>query len=273
MRLSDFPVLSEIKEEYAALREGGCSRSDAVCKLKMDYRNELEIGSDDDGVLVCIGLADAQYKLKELDSETAAAAVSALDKLESRNLPIAKSDLIRRREWYSKAPMPERKKVRSAKKYRCEWKIGDTFAYQLCGEEAVKNGHCGKYVIFRKVSEIKTFNGHTIPIITMSSCDSEQLPRTAAEFENCEIMRLRTAGTKNGRLMFDYRIGLVLEKEADLQRLNLQYLGCFPDGPIPEDEVVIDFEAFMLKVFTDQIDWLCCRYLNNQIIYKNMIKA
>ena len=47
MRMTEFPVLGEIKDEYTEHRYAGSTREEAVKKLMNTYRAELEYGEDD----------------------------------------------------------------------------------------------------------------------------------------------------------------------------------------------------------------------------------
>ena len=61
MRISDFELIHEVKEQYISLRRSQNDRATAVEKLIAEYRDELTIGYEDDGLLFWVGLADAQY--------------------------------------------------------------------------------------------------------------------------------------------------------------------------------------------------------------------
>ena len=66
MRMTYFPILHEIKEDYIKFRQEGNSRDQAVTLLIHSYAREIALGKADDGHLFWIGLADAQYYRKEL---------------------------------------------------------------------------------------------------------------------------------------------------------------------------------------------------------------
>lgn len=74
------------------------------------------------------------------------------------------------------SPMPEVKKVSKYRLYRCPWKLGDVFAYQLSGEYSKKMGMYGKYIIFRKVSEDTFWPGHIIPVVQVYKWIGEEIP-------------------------------------------------------------------------------------------------
>ena len=49
------------------------------------------------------------------------------------------------------SPQPPQKKISQHRLYKCEWQIGDVFAYQFKGEYAKSHGFDQKYVYFIKV--------------------------------------------------------------------------------------------------------------------------
>ena len=107
MRMTDLPMINEVKTEYVEHRSEGNSRAEATASVLANYAQELTLGGADDGLQVWIGLADGMYSRKELTEEVAQKALVALDALEQCVIPIAKSDLQRRRSHYAQAPMPE----------------------------------------------------------------------------------------------------------------------------------------------------------------------
>lgn len=269
MRITDFPLIDEVKEEYVELRQNGIARDDAVASLKHSYRHEIDRGAEDDGILFWIGLADAQYMLKELSEEVARQGFIAIDQIGKTDWQITPGDLNRRRERYAKAPMPERKKVNKPKRYRCSWLMGDTFAYQLFGEEAEQFGLVGRYVLFRKVSEVEAWNGAIEPVVTVTMWDESPLPTTTEEFQRLPILKLANGRHEIPKDQFIYRTEMLIDNEKMLKQLNLQYLGNFQDVAMPKDEAVIEYEGFMKKLALNLIDKSCCYYWRNHYIYES----
>lgn len=59
---------------------------------------------------------------------------------------------------------PPEKKISQHRLYKCEWKIGDVFAYQFNSDYAKENGFFKKYVYFVKVKERLWHPGHIVPV-------------------------------------------------------------------------------------------------------------
>ena len=167
MRITEFPFLYDLKTEYPQLRREGCSREEAVKTLMERYNTELTIGAEDDGLLFWVGLADAQYQLKELSEEVAGKALEALDRIQETDWDVCKGDLERRRKKYAQAPMPERKVGKPRPPFCCDWKFGDTYAYQLKGPYAERMNLDGTYALLRTVHNTEWI-GRIVPIVTIT---------------------------------------------------------------------------------------------------------
>lgn len=259
MRISDLPMLSEIKNEYIRLRCDGKSREDSVKSMVQSYSNENVIGFEDDALIFWIGLADAQYSRKELEKEVAQKAISALDRLEQLDWNITPGDIYRRRLRYAQAPMRERK-IGKAKKFRCTWKMGDTFAYKLSGPETDVCGLSDKYVLLRKVDELEFGDGRLLPVVTFTIWEEPMLPTTADEFRRQPILRLVSGRLGFPRTLHEYRGEILVTTKKKLDALSLIYLGNFPDVPMPTDEVIIRDPGRVMLVSPERLDADCCMF-------------
>jgi hypothetical protein len=269
MRLTEFPVLEEIKTEYVDLRQKGNDRSAAVQKLMESYRYELEDPDEDDAQLFWIGLADAQYYRKELTEEVAQRALKALDVVASYDWDVSPSVLNRRREHYTKAPMPERRAGKPRPKFRCEWKIGDTFAYQLTSQEAKDLGIFGKYMLLRKVSELECGDGSSSPIVTISLWNKDTLPKSAEEFMSVPFLKLCYGGRNfSPEHNYEYRAAVVIKSRKQLDSIPLIFVGNFLNVPMPLDEIIFTIPGDVLPLILQIIEKELCLHwrINNRII-------
>lgn len=267
MRITYFEILGDIKNEYAKLRQDGKSRDQAVQVLMMQYQNELTIGAEDDGLLFWVGLADAQYALKELSTEVAAQGLVSLDQLEKVIPQITSGDIERRRLHYANAPMTERSQVRKPKRFRCQWQIGDTFAYQLSGPEADANGISGDYVLLRKVDEVE-WDGELLPIVTLTHWKEPDLPTNEAEFQRNSILRLKREFTYLPFASYEYRIKILFSQQKQIQELGLLYLGNFVNVAMPKDEFYDCRPGCVLMMHPKRFDWYMNYYCSLQSYYE-----
>lgn len=239
MKMTDFPVLSEIREEYVQLRHQGNDRTTTIQKLMEAYISELSEGMED-ALLFWIGLADAQYSWKELTAETAWKALEALESIAELEWAIAPGELNSRREHYTKAPMPERKIRKPREKFRCTWQFGDTFALKLTGQKAVALGISGKYMLLRKVAELEC-SGGIYPVVTVSFCDEENLPYSREAYLSIPLLKIQIGGRcLSPKDKFEYRTVIFIKSFRQLRALPLQHCGNFTDIPLPQDEIIFN---------------------------------
>ncbi len=266
MRMSEFPVLLEIKDEYIRHRQEGCDRATATQNVLDSYKNELNQRATDDGLLVWIGLADAQFYRKELTAEVASKATDAADILSAYDWNICPGDLRRRKENYARAPMPERKVGKPRPRYHCSWSIGDTFAHRMSGPEAEECGIAGHYALLRKVDNVKSDDGYTFPVVTISMWEKEPFPSNSGEFASVPILKLESGGRLGTpRHLFEYRTEIVITNKKQLETMSLIYLGNFLDVPMPNDEIIFTKDAYMMMTLPQQMDSkLCVYYKRNQ---------
>ena len=265
MRITYFEILGDIKTEYAKLRQDGKSRNEAERTLMAQYHDELTTGAEDEGLLFWVGLADAQFALKELSGEVSTYGLAALEQLKVSIPEITLGDIEKRRERYACAPMPERTQVRSPKRYRCQWRIGDTFAYQLSGPEAEKNGIAGEYVLLRKVDESEV-DGRLFPIVTLTHWKKAALPLDEVDFQSVPILRLSSGRLGSPKSTYEYRIKVLFASQKQVNELGLQYLGNFPNITIPKNEFFDPSPgcALMLspREINEELNFYCCTLQN-----------
>lgn len=260
MRITDFPVLEEIRDEYETCRRNGQDREAAVAQLQLSYANELAEGVEDDAPLFWVGLADAQYKLSEISAEVAEKGLAALDALERMDWDICPGDFTRRRQRYATAPMEPRKKFGKSRKFRCQWKLGDTFAYLLSGPDAEEAGIAGRYVLFRKVDEIEWEDGHLYAVVTSTLWDHQPLPTNAEEFRRLAILKVVCGRGMMPKNLYEYRHQMVFTSKRDMESLGLIYLGNFQDIPMPDDEVIVRHPAITMMYVTKTLPTYICKY-------------
>jgi hypothetical protein len=246
MRLADFPIIQEIVAEYRQLRENGHCREDATKTLLQQYQNEIGSGTEDDGILFQIGLADAQLACRELTEKAAAQGIAALERLQSSNWKIALSDINKRRAHYASAPMPEKRTIKPKPMIRCPWEIGDTFAYRLQGPYAEQYEIAGKYFLFRMVDAGEDDRGR-YPIVTVSFWEQEPFPQNAQEFQAAPLLKVQNGGRGFSRKdHFEYRTMILSKSNRELDSFPFRYVGNFRDVRLPGDEIIFENPWFSI---------------------------
>lgn len=269
-RIEDIPMWNDIKTAYIDLRRSGKGRSAAVDELCKEYHDEITIGAEDDGLVFWIALADAQYALKELSDNVAWRADNALAMLE-KAVELAPLCIEKRKQWYAEAPMPERKNLRRSRKYRCNWKNGDTFAYKLSGPDAENEGIAGCYALLHKVDEMEFGDGRLFPVVMLSLWRDLPLPSTVEEFQRVPFMRLNCGRLGYPKNIYEYRTELLHSSQKEVERMGYIYLGNFQGVQMPEDELIIKDPGCATmtipKMFDEHfsIRWKLDRYYANKI--------
>ena len=259
MRITDFPLILEAKEHYIEARREGNSRHDATQQVIEFYAEEILTDPDGDGVCIWIGLADGQYYRKELEEQIAAKGLWALTVLESSEADITPGDILRRRSHYAQAPMSEKAVGKPRPKFRCSWAVGDTFAFLLSGSDAEAVGLMGRYILLRKVGEMED-SGRIMPSVSLTLWDDRPLPKNSEEFKEIPILILdcRPYIPKG---YYEYRASLVIKNKKQIDALNLEYLGNFPDVDMPNDEAIITRSGWEVLLLPEYLEYLiCCQY-------------
>jgi len=260
MKLTDFPLYSEVKEEYLELRKIGKGRADVLKEMQVSYADELQLGAEDDALLFWIGLADAQYSLKELEEEVALCGLRALDALNTSEHSVSSRELTCRKERYALAPMPERKTPKPRAKFRCNWSIGDTFAFYLSGPDAQAAGISENAILFRKVGEINFDRGHIVPLVTLTLWDENILPRNSEEFESKPVLLLRS--TKLLTHIRKDHVGILqFTSKRQLNKLNLTFIGNYPNIPYPAEQTAYDLGGQYPMILPDMAAEKCYMFV------------
>ena len=260
MRITDFPLCVEVKKEYIELRKKGNDRASSVAQMKENYADELSVGTEDDGLLFWVGLADGQYANKEITEEVAKEAISALDRIEQTDWEVTPGDIARRRAHYAEAPMSEKKMGKPRQKYSCDWAIGDTFAYRMSKEGAGESGLYGKVLLFRCVDLIEYEAGQLHPIVTISLCEEDNVPQNAQEFEKIPLWRMGAGRFGAPKGWYEYRAHIVFRNRKQVENLSLQYLGNFQNIVMPRDEYFLRQAGCLLMIIPKIFDKDCRIY-------------
>lgn len=260
MKLSETVILSEICSEYRKLRQDGQNRKDATLELIRRYRNELTKGASDDGLLFWVGLADAQYKHKELTVETAQNALASLDALTGIFPQISQREVTTRRKLYAQAPMSEKSFGKQSRKFRCAWSVGDIFFATLISDEAEKMGIKGGNILYQKIGEIENYDGRIIPIITMTYLALVKEPFDFEEFRHTPPLRMANGRFGSDPTKFEYRAKLLIGNRRQLT--SLQYIGNYPVKEPPVDEILFQDNTNMMMVPIKCLEMYGCAFWN-----------
>ncbi|MBQ7293209.1 MAG: hypothetical protein IJW79_05660 [Clostridia bacterium] len=122
---------------------------------------------------------------KVISIETAKEEKNTFVKRRIRHLTSLKEKLL------SPQPIKEIKQIKepNTRLYKCQWEIGDVFAYKLESDLAKEKGLYGKYFLFQKVDESNWYPGHIIPVVYMKITENETLPINSEEYNSLEYVQ------------------------------------------------------------------------------------
>lgn len=134
------------------------------------------------------------------------------------------------------SPMPPEKKISMYRFYKCEWKMGDTYAYPLDAEIWKDNAFYGDYLIMQKIGERDWWPGHIIPVVRVKITENKHLPTSAEEIEKLRyiILEERNPGKR-------YTLGLGNTSKRIIPK-KLIYMGNYDIFRIPDDAEQVDIK-------------------------------
>lgn len=170
VKLYENDTALEVKERFDDLRKGKNVRQ--ITDALIDEYSE-ELNDEYDVPNFWFALADMQWNLGQLLPDVKEQACVWLDR--GGDLPVWREEnpkLAAKREKILfelqrklNSPQPPEKKIPQYRLYKCEWRIGDVFAYQFNSEYAKDNGFYRKYIYFVKVDEKVWYPGHIVPVV------------------------------------------------------------------------------------------------------------
>lgn len=105
------------------------------------------------------------------------------------------------------SPLPSPKKIHKRRSYRCQWKNGDVFAWELQSEQAAQMGLAGRYLLLQKVDLCFWHPSHFIPICYAKLTNKNCIPSTAEEYNALEYIRTGLITTSSITYPIDFRNG------------------------------------------------------------------
>ena len=154
--------------------------------------------------------------------------------------------------------MPEKKTGKPRPKFQCPWEIGDTFAYRMSQEGAGESGLYGKVLLLRCVDLIEYVKDELHPVVTISMCEEQEIPTNAQEFQKFPLWRISAGRFCAPEGRYEYRAHIVFRNKKQIEKLSLQYLGNFPNTPIPENEYFIRQAGCFIMLIPKLFDRDCC---------------
>jgi len=258
----------DVKDRFDDLRKGK-----TVAEITKELVDEYDCVMDDIDCAPAFwfALADTQWNLGRLLPEVKAQALMWLDKggdlsvwqEDNPTLVVGREKVLEELRQKLNSPQPPEKKISKYRLYKCEWKMGDVFAYQLESDLAKEKGLFGRFFLIQKVDEGTWHPGHIVPIVYVKITKDEKLPATIEEYNQLEYVQTWFAKYEERFLPIDgrrpdediaekskmkYEVdnygflpqfrGRLLNTSKKVIPSKLVYLGNFPHAIPPEKEFV-----------------------------------
>lgn len=288
-------VALDVREYYKDQLHRGKNGTTVMYELMQRYGDSLS--DKDDDLLFWFALADTQWNLGRLENFVKEKALRYIDEGGDLNRWHEECpEKIKHREKVLYAlkqkllsPQPPEKKISQYRLYKCEWKLGDVYAYPLDSEYAKECGLYGRYFLFYKIGETSWHPGHITPIVWVKITRNGELPKSRDEFDVLEYIqiasvpyedrywiddntitheeqmrennRLRRLADEHGFLKM-YRLQLINTSKRSIPK-NLIFVGCFHDVQPPQKEFVpynnTNLRGFLWRYFDEEMIKQYCR--------------
>lgn len=163
-------IAQDVRDTYKDRLRRGKKTKEITEELIEEYSDEIE--DVDDGPIFWFALADIQWDYGRLLPEVKENAIKWIEdgsdirrweeEGTAKEVKVRK-EVLEQLKHKLESPMPEKKKVSQYRLYKCQWKIGDVYAYKMDSEYAKEKGFYNKYIYFVKVGEQVWHPGHIVP--------------------------------------------------------------------------------------------------------------
>lgn len=289
----------DVKDEFEELYNAGNPVQTITDKLTEEYKSIM--GDAEEEPLFWWALADTQWKLGVLMPGIKEKALYWIEK--GRDTPQNRSMDMSDLRAKLLSPQPPVKKPRKKRTYKCQWKLGDVFAYRLESDPAKERGLDGRYFLIQKVDEGICHPGHIVPIVYVKITNDNHLPSNIEEYDRLEYVqtgfsryeerfwpidmtRPREDIAEKSKINYQvdeygflprYRTKL-LNTSKRVIPANLIYVGNFANAVPPQKEFVphskqniasVSWKKFDETFETQMIKWYCGHNLRELSIYTN----
>ena len=224
----------DLRGTYSDLLKRGKSNEEALQTVMSKCAPEE--GSEDEPAF-WYALADTLWNYGRLTSEIRDKALDMLENVPDDDRWDSPKTLEKRKQVLAKlkekllSEQPPEKKIRPYVYYRCPWKLGDVFAYQMHKKVSEEYGMKGKYIIFRKITEAWEWPDDIVPVIQIYKWIGDE-PPTLEEIRKLPVVRVSDSKyiSETAHYLFELSI-------SSMRALNMQkyrYLGNIQDEKLFE---------------------------------------
>lgn len=166
-----------------------------ITKRLIEENQEL-LADEDDASDFWYALADTQWKMGRLEDLVKKSALHFIEngaglrrwQNSGHKTLTQREQVLQELKERLQTPQPPEKKVSQYRLYRCQWKLGDVYAYPLESEVAQEAGIMGSFLLLHKVGETTWWPGHIIPVVRVKFALS--LPASETEFDSLDYLQV-----------------------------------------------------------------------------------
>ena len=185
----------DVKDQFEEQFRNGKNVDEITKQLIKEFESTMDV--PDEEALFWLALADTQWDWGVLLPDVKERAIQWIEKCNNKEVGkknrlltvVLDKRMLEGLHNKLLSPQPSAKKARKRRVYKCEWNIGDVFAYQLESELAKERGLFGKYFLIQKVDEGSWHPGHIVPIVYVKITKNEKLPTNIDEYNELEYVQ------------------------------------------------------------------------------------
>lgn len=172
-------IAQDVRDSYVDMLRRGKSNQQVTAELIEQYQGMDEAETP----VFWFALADTQWAYGRLLQEVKDTALRYLRNRTNHHLWESLSPKETARRWAVLSeletrllsPQPDPKAIKQHRLYKCQWKVGDVFAYRLDGKDSEGSPFYSQYVFFVKVDECSWSPGHVVPVVYFFGTLAEKL--------------------------------------------------------------------------------------------------
>ncbi len=238
----------DVKNAYKdMLRRAGDSTNEEITNELIE-KNKDVICDLEEAAEFWFALADTQWKLGRLIPFVKEKALEYLERTEhlerwkeaGEKEYAARLNVLEQFKTELLSPMPPVKKISQYRIFKCQWQIGDVFAYQFLSNYSKEKGFYGKYIVFRKVDEGTWHPGHIVPVVYVYLWIGEDMPEANIVTRlKCLPLPFYPTGYKDlNKSKITYRLLLLNTSKKVIPTINLFKIGNIKNVELPKNERV-----------------------------------
>ncbi len=230
---------ADVRADYRELLKNG--KTDEEALQEVARKDAPPVGSEDEYVF-WYALADTLWNYGRLTPEVKEKALYFLetvkedDRWDNEKTWEKRKAVLQKLKEKLLSEQPPRKKVSIYVPYRCPWNVGDVFAYQFRKPISEEYGVKGKYIVFRKVAEVKAWPDNTIPVVAIYRWMGDEIPALEAIKEMPYVVMnsvsLMPEYKNMGYLTYSFAMSIGSKRELSMQ--HFQYIGNLQDDRFKE---------------------------------------